>query len=852
MKKLKGMSLLLALVLLGVLISVIGGTIAYIVTKSTPIVNTFQLGEITYELKLYPNKPDKASGEVVMPTVTPDGGVGTGSDTAAAGSVTFTLSDVPKLTGWQFSGWAYKSQDTTGHISYDTDHKNIEVAYNANYPKNYPTITDKNTVSLELYALWEPITYTVKYNHGVEGGTGITGSTTDSSHTYDEAKNLTKNGYVRQGYTFNGWKDENGNSYKDEESVINLTTVPNGTVTLTAQWDAKSYIIRYHANGGTGSMADQTIKYDVPTQLKENAFTKSDYSFMGWALSETGEVKYIDKQEVVNLLESGTLDLYAVWAQDTHTVTFDYNGGTGSPASKQFQNGKAYGQLPEYPVHPTTPISETEIMSYLFTGWYTEPTGGTRVYPTDIANRTDDHTLYAHWEEAPTNNVIKDIVVKNNPDDNKDGVVDDIYINLKCSSSFEKYNIPLENLVVGQTYKLTYTTSNDASFGDYITGYQNSVYGSYIVQTKELTGGRIDATNSNIAYYGKDLLATWNNRIEPDGVNDGNQKATNDAYLQGPWKNRTITFTAQASTMYWVWDFGLIEDGIPYDFNITDIVLEPVVPEIKFNEKQVIKGTSSVAKITLQTNGEYSSTFIFDGDGGCETVYYPITGLTAGTTYTITFAHTFSGPLIHDTNNNSNPTYEYGCGIMNEKPTKTGDKMTALGTWASGTFVKKTVDGNVDSVTLTFKATGDTAYWVWNMANCSDSTDCTTKIEVTTFSAQHSGGGSITYYSAAPTLSVEEIADVLESPGEVTETEEIPVETEEILVETEELPVETEELPVETEELPVETEEIPVETEELPVETEELPLELETFTAEMENPVLGGGEIPADAEKGGA
>ena len=52
--------------------------------------------------------------------------------------------------------------------------------------------------------------------------------------------------------------------------------------------------------------------------------------------------------------------------------------------------------------------------------------------------------------------------------------------------------------------------------------------------------------------------------------------------------------------------------------------------------------------------------------------------------------------------------------------------------------------------------------------------------------------------------------------------------------------------------LPVETEEIPVETEEIPVETEELPLELETFTAEMENPVLGGGEIPADAEEGGA
>lgn len=595
-----------------------------------------------------------------------------------------------------------------------------------------------------------PITYTVKYDANAEEG--ITGSTASSTHTYDVAKALTANGYVRTGYTFIGWNtkaDGSGDSYADKESVNNLTSVDGDTVTLYAQWGAKSYVLRYHANGGEGTMANQTIKYDEPTNLRKNQFTKDDYSFMGWALTPDGEVKYIDEQTVVNLLESGTLDLYAVWGQDSHTVYFDYNGGSGSPASKQFQHGKPYGQLPEYPVHPTKVISDKEVMSYLFTGWYTSPTGGTRVYPSDIANTKEDHTLYAHWEEAPTNNVIKDIVVKNNPDDDKDGVVDDVYLNLKCSSSFEKFNIPLKNLIAGQTYRITYNASNDASFGDYITGYKNSVYGSYIVATKELTGGRIDTSGIlGKDYFGMDLLATWYNRIEHDGTLDGSHAATNDSYLQGPWKNRTITFTATQSTMYWVWDFGLMEDGILDNYNITDIVLEPVEPGIKFVNKQVVKGASSFAKIARQTNSTYGTTFTFDGDGGCETVYYPITGLNAGSTYTITFDHEFSGPLIHDTKSINNPTYEYGCGIMNAVPTTTGDKMTALGTWASSTFVKKTVDGKVDGVTLTFMATGDTAYWVWNMANCSDGTNTTTKVTVTNFSAKHSGG-NITYYTAS-------------------------------------------------------------------------------------------------------
>lgn len=723
---------LLCLCLIALIVGVVGMTLCYFMQQTPTVVNTFQLGDITYELKLNANPPSGyANTDVSMPNVSPDDNSKEGAQkTVAAGSVDFTLDKVPTLEGYTFGGW-YAERSLNNKVCNATD-KVITVGYNEQY-----TTTDGDNVQLVLYAKWTPNTYTVIYDENGGDNAIITGSTSNSTHVYDVEKNLTQNGYVRTGYTFIGWNtspDGSGNSYEDEESVKNLTADADGTVTLYAQWGAKSYVIRYHGNGGTGEMADQVIKYDSPTVLTKNAFVKEDYSFYGWALSPTGDVKYIDEQTVVNLKETGTLDLYAIWVQDSHTVHFDYNGGYGSPESKQFLNGYAYGQLPEYPVHPVKKVSDTEVMSYLFTGWYTEPTGGTRVYASTIANRKDDHTLYAHWEEAPTNNVIQDIVVKNNPDDDGDGVVDDIYLNLKCTSTFEKFNIPLKNLIVGQKYKITYTASNDASFGDYYKGYSGSEYGSHVVATRELTGGLIkdDA--------GHDILATWNNRIEPDGNNDGSQAAINDSYLQGPWKNRTIEFTATAKTMYWAWDFGLMEDGILNNYNITDIKLEPVAPKIQFAQKDLKIYEKSKAKIASDNSSEYKSSFVFDGDSYAETMWYKITDLTPGATYTIKFNHKMSGGLIN------NDYYDYGCGISSVQPSAYNSRMNQIGaTWISGTVVFTKLD-TTENVTFTFTPDSNTAYWAWNLANCSDTTNCNIDVEIVEFSVKHKSGDSIKYY----------------------------------------------------------------------------------------------------------
>ena len=759
----------------------VGSTVAFLNENSGVVTNSFRSGDIEYILTLNANASNAnekyKNSDVDMPEeLTPK--------ESRKLSVVFTADKSPYLVGYTFCGWYYDPECTEEYTN--VSEKDVTVDFN----DPHDAASDANKVEIDLFAKWTPNTYTVVYN----GNDATDGSVSPSVHSFDSPRALNENSYTRTGYDFLGWStdpDAVTPAYYDKESVINLTAnngeevhiyavwkrvaftvsfdscvdsvanpaditvsyqllygdlpsiertgytfsgwsldregtdfvTGNSIVniaadhTLYAQWDAKTYTVRYHSNGGDGIMEEQIIKYDKPISLKTNTYTKNHYTFAGWALAADGDVVYIDEQIVVNLLESGYLDLYAVWIQNSYTVTFDYNGGTGSPDCKQVQNGNQYGALPTYP----------NKYSHLFMGWYTEPVGGKRVLPSTVVDCFGDHTLYAQWLYSPANDIIQNLVINNNPDDNGDGVVDDIHLNFTCSSYFERFNVPIENLVVGQRYKLSFTESNNANFGENEKGYSSTIYGSIITADEHLeNSGSLKA--ESIADGG--LIAEWSDRTK------GND------WLNGP-RDMELVFTAEASTMYWTWDMGLMKDGYPYDYNFKNIKLEPIVPTIEFSDKTTIAPTGSTAHIVSQTNTDHSTVFAFDGDGGCEAVYYKITGLTAGTTYTITFEHKYSGALIN------NASYDYGCGIMNSSNISATAKMKDMGTWASNCFVMTSVTDKTQSVTLTFKATSSTAYWVWNMANCSDSTNGTVEVEITSFSAVHSGGGSITYYTSS-------------------------------------------------------------------------------------------------------
>ena len=178
-------------------------------------------------------------------------------------------------------------------------------------------------------ANWTANTYIVSF-HKNDGSS----TTANQNFTYGTSNNLTANTFTRTGYTFDGWAENSGGSgtqYADGQSVNNLTTVQGGTVSLYAKWTANTYTVRFNGNGNTGgtAMGNRTFTYDATENLPSNTFTKTGYTFGGWARSSgITTVVRTDGAPANNLAESGTVDLYAVWYKNP-TVTFKVEGGTG-------------------------------------------------------------------------------------------------------------------------------------------------------------------------------------------------------------------------------------------------------------------------------------------------------------------------------------------------------------------------------------------------------------------------------------------------------------------------------------------------------------------------------------------
>ena len=76
-----------------------------------------------------------------------------------------------------------------------------------------------------------------------------------------------------------------------------------------------SFSVKFNANGGTGTMANESFDYGTAKALTANTFTRSGYTFSGWATTASGAVAYTDKQSVSNLsaTDKATVNLYAVW-----------------------------------------------------------------------------------------------------------------------------------------------------------------------------------------------------------------------------------------------------------------------------------------------------------------------------------------------------------------------------------------------------------------------------------------------------------------------------------------------------------------------------------------------------------
>ena len=203
-------------------------------------------------------------------------------------------------TGYYFAGW---STSQTGAVEY-TDCDNYTCGTAPTY---------------NLYAIWSPLTNTIIFNEN-----GGSGTMSNQSIKTDETLALNKCTYeAPAGYYFAGWSTSPTGTVEYSD-CDNYTSGTAPTYNLYAIWNPNINSIVFNANGGTGTMDNQSIKTDETLLLNECLFVApAGYYFAGWSTSSTGAVEYTDCDNYT----SGTTpiyNLYAIWQRIA--VFNEYNG----------------------------------------------------------------------------------------------------------------------------------------------------------------------------------------------------------------------------------------------------------------------------------------------------------------------------------------------------------------------------------------------------------------------------------------------------------------------------------------------------------------------------------------------
>ena len=287
-------------------------------------------------------------------------------NTPAADKSGWAAGDTGKIPGYRFDGW-YTAPN--GGNKYDF---------------NTPL-----TGNVTVYAKWTANGYTVKYDAG-----GGNGTMSDQKFTFDVPQNLSPNTFTRDGYTFTDWKRaDTGDSYTDGQQVSNLTSTPNGVVTLVAQWTPNQAAINYNANpptgrtpGGQGTANWTGHTGDTPT-ISQNGWTVDGYTFTGWNTQAGGKGQAYAPG--TKWAANGTLTLYAQWTAGEASLSYDGNGATGGKTDPQ--TGKTDEKI-------NVRDNGFTRDGYTFVTWNTQADcKGNAVKPNSEWTLRGSSTLYACW-----------------------------------------------------------------------------------------------------------------------------------------------------------------------------------------------------------------------------------------------------------------------------------------------------------------------------------------------------------------------------------------------------------------------------------------------------------------------
>ena len=310
------------------------------------------------------------------------------------------------LTVQKFTGTAPKGQYFAGWGL----HRDANALYEPGESVNNESLEVKTSgETITLYAIYKDIgTVTVEFagNDANRGSVDVRqGSFSETNGTLsgDTVKSVAT---AKPGYHFTGWKCEiNGNTTNTGTLTVTANQVQKlftahknqRVFRFTAQFEPNSFTVQYNANGGEGTMENQTFQYAGTGNacLSPNAFVRPGYRFLGWSEKADGTgTSYADQakfQGVTHyqgneITDDATITLYARW-EKLQNITIDYTpfpedlgkvtpntAQAGEPSEEDLFPQSIYTVSetgsPDWRVHKFQGATATPEDGCTFKGWY--------------------------------------------------------------------------------------------------------------------------------------------------------------------------------------------------------------------------------------------------------------------------------------------------------------------------------------------------------------------------------------------------------------------------------------------------------------------------------------------------
>lgn len=297
-----------------------------------------------------------------------DANKGTGSfaNLYAAGGRTVTIPTgyTPSRTGYTFNGYKLSIREaskSTGVVDDSTLYKPGDT---------YKMPTQDNTMTAQWTANNYKVIFDLNYNNQI---------LKEVNMAYESPLGALPSP-TRTGYTFLGWYTDKTGGTK----ITQNTKVPLNGARYYAHWDANSYSVSYNLNGGSGTFATQTGKFDTTITLHNAKPTRNYYTFTGWLSSADSKTYQPNGSFKIPAKNSA---MTAQWSANTYKINYVLNGGA--------ING-TYPTSYKTTDNITLPTNVTRT-GYTFNGWYTTSNfSGSSVKNIPVGSG-GDKTYYAKW-----------------------------------------------------------------------------------------------------------------------------------------------------------------------------------------------------------------------------------------------------------------------------------------------------------------------------------------------------------------------------------------------------------------------------------------------------------------------